>query len=190
MKRPLLASLFPAATLAWSGAAFAHPGHGAFLAGLAHPLLGADHLLAMVAVGFLGARFAGGARWALPAAFVAAMLAGALLGVAGVSLPAVEPMVALSVLALGLAIACALRFPPAAGAAAVAVFALFHGHAHFAGQPSGAPFAAFAAGMLIATALLHAAGIVLALRIVRERVWLSRLLGGALALAGAWMAFA
>jgi urease accessory protein len=176
--------------LAWSGAAFAHPGHGAFLAGLAHPLSGADHLLAMIAVGFLGARYAGGARWALPAAFVAAMLAGALLGAAAVSLPAVEPMIAVSVLALGLAIACALHLPLAAGAALVAAFALFHGHAHFAAQPLGAPFAAFAAGVLIATALLHGAGIALALRVVREQVWLSRLLGGALALAGTWMVFA
>ncbi|WP_273499967.1 HupE/UreJ family protein, partial [Paracoccus sphaerophysae] len=80
----LVAALTPAAALA-------HPGHGpgGIAAGLAHPLGGADHLLAMISLGLLAAQRGGRATWALPAGFVGAMLAGGALGAAGVPLPAV-----------------------------------------------------------------------------------------------------
>ncbi|MDX5445820.1 MAG: HupE/UreJ family protein, partial [Zoogloeaceae bacterium] len=97
--------LFSALPLAlFAGAALAHPGHesASFFSGFGHPIGGADHLLAMLAVGLLAARQAGRARWALPAAFVLTMLAGAGLGAIGVALPAVETGIALSVLVLGL----------------------------------------------------------------------------------------
>jgi urease accessory protein len=171
-----------------SGGALAHPNHaGAGLAaGLAHPFLGADHLLAMLAVGFWAARFGGGARWALPAAFVTAMFAGALLGLNGFAWAGDEAMIAASVLALGLLVASSMRLQAAAGAALIAGFALFHGHAHFAELPAGAAFASFAAGMLLATAVLHVAGIGLALGLGRFGAWLPRAFGAATALAGAW----
>ncbi|WP_260436657.1 HupE/UreJ family protein, partial [Pseudomonas aeruginosa] len=56
MKLPkLLAAL---ALLAAPALAFAHPGHGehGLVAGLAHPLTGLDHLLAMFAVGLWAAQ--------------------------------------------------------------------------------------------------------------------------------------
>src|SRR5690554_5985202 len=86
---------------------FAHTGvstHGTFFSGLLHPLSGLDHLAAMISVG-LWASVVGGKRvWAWPLAFVSAMVAGGILGFSGVSLPAVEPLIAASVIVLGLAV--------------------------------------------------------------------------------------
>ena len=157
------------ALIAASSSALAHPGHGAdsFLHGFAHPFAGPDHLLAMLAVGLWAARFAGRARWALPIAFVSFMALGM-----GVALPMVEPVIALSVLVLGLGAAVGSRLPVVAAAGVTALFALFHGHAHFAEMPADASLAGFALGMLSATALLHAAGLLLALQLVRVRRWL------------------
>lgn len=156
----LMATLALAAA---SGTALAHPGHDAasFASGFAHPFGGLDHLLAMFAVGLYAARQPGAARWALPVGFVAAMLAGAGLGAAGVALPAVESGIALSVLVLGLLIALAARLPLAASLPMVAAFALFHGFAHHA-EMGGAALATYAAGFALATAALHGGGYLLA----------------------------
>jgi urease accessory protein len=183
LRRPFF---FLALALA-SGTSLAHPGHvdGGFAAGFVHPLLGVDHLLAMLAVGFWAARFGGGARWLLPAAFVSFMGLGLL-----VSLPYLEPAIALSLLVLGIAVAAAVRFDARIGAAVVAAFALFHGQAHFAEIPAGLPVGGFAAGMLVATALLHLAGVVLALQGARLSAWLPRAFGASTALAGAWFLLA
>lgn len=93
--------------------AFAHPGHGdnGLIAGLGHPIGGLDHLLAMLAVGLWAAQQQGAARWALPCTFVGTMLLGGLLGFEGLDLPALESGIAASVLALGLAVALAVRPP-------------------------------------------------------------------------------
>ncbi len=102
MKLPkLLAAL---ALLAAPALAFAHPGHGehGLVAGLAHPLTGLDHLLAMFAVGLWAAQQQGAARLALPCTFVGTMLVGGLLGFEGLQLPFMETGIAASVLALGL----------------------------------------------------------------------------------------
>jgi urease accessory protein len=156
--------LFALRTLALAAAfatplACAHTGHGVVGAasGFAHPFAGLDHLLAMLAIGAWAAQQPGRARWAIPLAFVAAMAAGTLAGFAGYSLPAVEPMIAASVVALGLVVAAAVRAPVSAGVAVAALFALFHGHAHGM-EAAGQPLAAYLAGMILATALLHAAG--------------------------------
>jgi len=162
-----VAVLAAMATLTISGAALAHPDHGqsaaaGFGAGFVHPLLGIDHLLAMVAVGIWAAQAGGRVLWAAPLSFVAAMLAGALLGLSGLAVPMIEPMIAASVLVLGLLVATrandSLRLVPAIPL--MALFALFHGVAH------GAEFHAFAGGsapvfmlgFTLATLLLHAAG--------------------------------
>ncbi|MDP4021932.1 HupE/UreJ family protein [Methylobacterium sp. NEAU 140] len=155
-----------AALLLLPQAALAHPGHGAATgaeAGFLHPLLGADHVLAMVAVGLLAALRGGRALWALPAAFLTLMTVGAGLGMAGVALPYAETGIALSIVAFGLAAMVGLRAPVAALAALVGGFALFHGHAHGAEMPETASGLAYGLGFLAATAGLHAAGIGLGL---------------------------
>ena len=171
--------------------ALAHlnPGeHGSFAAGFSHPLFGADHILAMIAVGLWAWQIGGRAVALVPAAFVGTMLLGFALALAGVSLPFVEPAILASVVALGLLVALAVRLPVAGSAAVVAAFALFHGHAH-GGEIGAATQFAYGAGFALATALLHAAGIALGYglgKLASSRGHaLTRLLGGLTALAGA-----
>lgn len=142
-------------------AALAHPGHaeGTFHDGFTHPMLGWDHLLAMVAVGLLGARLGGRALWLLPATFLSAMLAGGLAATAGLPLPLVETGIVASVLVLGLAVAVSRAPSLAWSAALVGGFALFHGHAHAAEMVSHGSLASYAGGFLFSTALLHLVGI-------------------------------
>jgi len=173
--------------LAWAhGGADAgahHEAAGALAAGFAHPFTGLDHLAAMVALGTWSAMTAKRA-WTAPLAFAAMLLAGALLGLAGVRLPGVEPMIAASLLVIGLLVAGRAQLPAAAGAALAAGFALFHGIAH--GAELAGPSAAFAlAGMVAATALLHGAGIGLGLLMRQRAAWLPRTGGAAVALFGA-----
>lgn len=176
--------------LAAPAAAFAHPGHphldGAaqsFAAGLMHPLTGLDHLCAMTVLGIWSAMTARRV-WLAPLAFALALLAGALLGLAGMPLPAVEPMIAVSLLALGLLTATQARLPESAGIAVAVLFALFHGHAHGAELPEEAVAAAYIGGFMLATVTLHCLGIAGGLALRRAHVWLARALGGGVALYG------
>ena len=133
---------------------------GGWSSGFTHPFLGADHVLAMLAVGFWAAQTGGRAQWAVPAAFIVMMGGGGLLGILGFPLPAVEAGVAASVLALGLLVALAVRLPLAAGMALAGGFALFHGHSHGTELPAMASPFAYAGGFLLATALMLASGVV------------------------------
>jgi len=147
-------ALLPALAFAHAGADAG--GHHGFLAGLAHPLTGLDHLAAMLAIGLWSA-LATRRWWLAPLAFAALVLAGALLATAGLSAPAIEPAIATSLVVLGLLVARRAAWPPGAMVALAGTFALFHGAAH--GQElSGAPALA---GMVLATALLHTAGLAL-----------------------------
>jgi urease accessory protein len=129
--------------------------------------MGLDHLAAMIAVG-LWAAMAGGKRiWVWPAAFVAAMLMGGFIGHAGIGLPQVEPAIALSVVMLGALVAAGVSAPVPLGAALVAVFAIFHGHAHGA-EAQAEGWADYALGFAAATALLHLAGIGVGLGLQRS----------------------
>jgi urease accessory protein len=164
------------ALLALAGTASAHTGHGThgFFSGLEHPL-GADHLLAMIAVGVwsvfgLPARRA----WQGPAAFMAALVASAALGASGVTLPFLEHAIALSVVVSGLMLVLATRrLPAAAGLVLVAVTASLHGLAHGGEAPGSASFAAYAAGFLLTTAALHVGGVVAGLSL--RRAWAEHL---------------
>lgn len=166
--------------------ALAHPGHvghHGFMDGVTHPL-GWDHLLAMVAVGLLAVRFGGKALWIMPAAFLGSMIGGGLLFHFGVPLPQVENGILASVLVLGLLVVLSSKVPMAVGAVLVGVFALFHGYAHISEGEIGT----YAAGFLLSTALLHAAGIVLGValgKLVDNRA--VQVAGGAIAAASLLM---
>jgi len=167
----MLRILITAAALSMVAApAFAHTGAGAVVglaAGFAHPLLGLDHMLAMLAVGAWAALLGGRAIWLVPAAFLVAMLAGGALAVAGVALPMVETAIALSVVVLGVLVAVNARVATGAGMAVVAAFAVFHGHAHGSELATGMSVAGYAAGFAAATALLHVAGIAATVALAR-----------------------
>lgn len=168
--------------LAAAGTAAAHPGHdaGTFFAGLAHPLAGADHLLAMVAVGLWTAiALPAGRRWQAPALFVAVMALAAGV-VQGAQAPALlEPALAASVIAMGVLLTAGRRVAPAAGLTVVAVAGALHGAAHGLELAAGASALAFGAGFVLATAALHAAGLAAAPRLQRVAGVLGALVSGA-----------
>jgi urease accessory protein len=174
-------------------AVLAHPPAGegiALAAGLLHPLQGADHLLAMVAVGIWAALSGPAARVGYPAAFLAAMLAGGLAAGAGLALPLAEPMILASVVLAGAAAAAALRVPFGLAAPVLALCGFAHGHAHGVEGPAGAG-AGYAAGFLVATAALHLLGLAIGLAALRVgRPVLARAAGGVVALSGAALAVA
>src|SRR5262245_31494172 len=154
--------LLTAALTLIPAAAFAHTGAGevhGFVWGFVHPLGGLDHILAMVTVGIFAWQLGGRALWLVPGTFVLLMAAGAALGMAGLPLPFVEFGIAASVVVLGSIVAFARRAPIAVAVGIVGLFAIFHGHVHGTEMVLNAAGGAYAAGFLLATALLHLAGI-------------------------------
>lgn len=138
---------------------------GGFISGFLHPLLGPDHIAAMVAVGIWGAFLGAPAMWLLPVIFPLVMALGGAMGILGVPLPGVEMAIALSGVVLGLMIVLAARPPLWVAALLVAFFAIFHGHAHGAELPEAANAVTYAVGFVLATGLLHLAGIAFGLLI-------------------------
>lgn len=171
--------------------AFAHVGlhdQGGILHGFMHPIGGLDHVMAMVAVGMLAANLGGRALWLVPSAFVSMMVVGGVLGLTGVPLPFVEHGIGLSVIVLGVLVALGVNMPAILAMSVVGLFAVFHGHAHGTELPAGSTPAAFAAGFVLATVLLHAAGIGLGVTMDRfaanSRVWTTRIIGAVMAVFG------
>ncbi|MDW7774484.1 MAG: HupE/UreJ family protein [Desulfobulbaceae bacterium] len=150
----LLLLLFP-------GSAEAHTfqGETGFLSGIFHPVLGFDHLLAMLCVGIVSAQIGGRAIWTVPLTFVTIMALGGFLGMQDIALPGVEYGIALSVLVLGLAVARGKKIHPLAAHLGVGFFAIFHGHAHGAEMPAMADPLVFSMGFLLGTAAIHLAGV-------------------------------
>jgi urease accessory protein len=175
----------------------AHVGIGAaagFAHGFAHPISGLDHVLAMVAVGVFAARLGGRALWLVPLSFVAMMAVGGAVGMAGIGLPLVEIAIGLSIVVLGLCAAGSYRMPVAVAMTVAGIFALFHGYAHGAEMPESLSGLEYAAGFVLATSLLHAAGIAIGLapRRLGEAfgVPVLRAAGSAIAVAGVAILFA
>ena len=146
---------------------FAHTSSisGGLLGGLAHPIFGPDHVAAMVAVGLWGAFLGAPAIFVLPIVFPLVMTFGGVLGILGVPLPGAEAAIAVSAVVLGLMVAFAARPPLWTAAMVVAAFAIFHGYAHGAELPAGVDAVAYSIGFVVATGLLHLAGIALGLTV-------------------------
>jgi urease accessory protein len=145
----------------------------------------------MLAVGLWAAQTGGRSVWAVPLTFVGVMALGAFLPMLGIGLPFVEQGIVLSVLLLGVLIAAAVRLPLLLSSSMVGLFALWHGHAHGAEMPELASGIGYALGFLLATALLHVAGIAFGLGVrhwARERV--IHAAGASIALCGAYLAVA
>jgi urease accessory protein len=149
------------------------------LDGALHPLLGWDHLLAMVAVGVLAASVCN-RRIALctPLGFVGGMLIGGLAGMAGVNFGPVELAITASVIALGALVTTASRAHGWWLPLVAALFGAAHGHAHGAELPTGALPAAYVAGFILATLALHVAGATAGIAL--RRAPLARVATGAL----------
>jgi urease accessory protein len=179
---------------ALTGPAFAHTGHGdagGFAHGFMHPIGGLDHVLVMMAVGLYAVRLGGRALWLMPATFIAVMAFGGLLGTLRIADPFFEIGVAMSVVVLGLAVARRANMPTITAIAVVGLVATVHGYVHGAEMSGDVSGYAYAAGFMLATALLHGAGIALGLAAGRFAAlggWrIAQAAGGAMALAGVAM---
>jgi urease accessory protein len=197
IKRLAAAAMFLAASAAPALAHLDPAEHGSLMAGVLHPLFGADHILAMLAVGLWAALLARNgdrrALWLVPLAFVGAMALGFAAALLNLPLPFVEPVILASVVVIGLLAAVSLNVPAGLAMAMVGSFAFFHGHAH-GGELGAAGALTFGIGFALSTALFHAAGIGLGLDLGRAfggeagRL-VTRFAGGATALGGLWLAF-
>ena len=142
--------------------ALAHAPEGAgggFVTGFLHPIMGVDHLVAMVAVGLWGAFLGERALWILPIVFPSIMAVGAAFGIVGLEIPLVEFVIALSGVVLGALIALRVRAPLAIAMVLVGIFAIFHGYAHGVEMPEQISAITYSAGFVIGTGLLHFAGV-------------------------------
>lgn len=166
-----------------AGMAQAHTGQDhvqGFVHGFVHPIGGVDHVLAMVAVGLFAVILGGRARWAVPLSFLAMMVAGGAVGLAGITVPFVEIGIALSVLVLGALVALQTKLPVAIASALVGLFAVFHGVAHGAEMPVDVSGLTYALGFVAATTVLHGIGFAVGFSMMR----FAKVSGVAIAAAG------
>ncbi|MEM0978569.1 MAG: HupE/UreJ family protein [Pseudomonadota bacterium] len=138
---------------------FAAEGASGLVSGLLHPILGFDHLMAMVGVGLLSVQIGHKHIWTLPACFVLFLMIGGILGLLEIPLPQVEGLIAASVFVIGLAIASSGTVGATLAYPIVAVFAIFHGHAHGMEVPTLDNPTGYVIGFMVASAVLHIAGV-------------------------------
>lgn len=166
MKSKYLRSLIVALVLSLvPSVVYAHDGgnvpFGGFLAGLVHPVLGYDHLLAMLSVGILSAQIGGRAIWTVPSTFVSVMAIGGVIGLSNIGLNITELGIAISLVFLGTVIAAERTLPVRTAMIGVGFFAIFHGYAHGTEIPTTAQPILYGFGFLTGTALIHIAGVVI-----------------------------
>lgn len=144
--------------------------------GFNHPLDGWDHLLTMLAVGIWAAQMRGKAIWLLPLAFVSVMSIGGLAGATGISIPNAEGIILLSCAVFGILITRKIAFNNKFNVLIVAFFAFFHGFAHGQEISTSASLLSYTIGFMLATLLLHGAGILVAKLVVITCAFLFSLL--------------
>lgn len=179
-------------TLAACASAQAHTGvdahqHVGFLSGFLHPFTGMDHMAVMLAIGVWSALVAH--KWGRemlwgPLSFTNVLLVGAALGLEGVDIPAVEPLIAASLVAAGLLVLTRLPLRGLGAAVLAGAFALSHGLAHGYELAANANAFQALAGMVCATLLLHSIGLAVGWSLRGAHVWVPRVAGGVVAAVG------
>lgn len=122
-----------------------------FLSGLAHPVIGVDHLAFVLVVGLLAAALSGAPRYLVPGAFVAATLVGTVAHLGAANLPQTELVIATSVIVGGVLVLTRKALPALMLSMAVAAFGVFHGYAYgesIVGAETG-PLAAYLLGFSV-----------------------------------------
>ena len=132
---------------------------GGFLSGFTHPLTGLDHMVAMFAVGLWGAFLGTRAMWTLPVVFPVVMARAVGCGGAGCAAAGPWRLDAAPARLGGARSPSAAKPPLWVAGMIVGLFAIFHGHAHGTELPNSANALVYAIGFVIATGLLHLAGI-------------------------------
>jgi urease accessory protein len=178
-------------SIAICSVALAHPHHPVpnsvgLASGFSHPWLGIDHLLAMIAVGLLSVQVGGRALWVLPTSFLGMMILGGAIGMTGLEIHAIEFGIALSVVALGAALAIGKKYHLVASAIVIGTLGLLHGNAHGTEMQAMASPMLYATGFILATTLLHLTGIMGGLMVNRSNrlAFGLRLSGAAISCAG------
>lgn len=159
---------------------------GSLVEGFAHPFLGLDHLLAMLAIGFWAGQQGGRAIWLIPVTFLFGLSVAGFVGMSGIELPLLEPAIAVSLVVLGLFTALSVRLSTLSGLGLVGLFAIFHGYAHGLELPETASATLYATGFVTASALLHVLGLGLA-GFSRSSHRLARVAGSLVAGAGVFL---
>ncbi|OZG74106.1 hypothetical protein BTA51_08865 [Hahella sp. CCB-MM4] len=142
----------------------AHPGHETvqgFTSGLQHPFFGLDHLITMIALGFIATRL--NARMATMATFSLGMLGGGLMAFAGITIPYAELLIVASLVAIALVLFSSKQqsFRLAYAIPLIALFASCHGWAHVAEQPADLSSLWYMIGMMSGALTLQLAGLAL-----------------------------
>lgn len=158
-----------------------------FTAALTHPLTGADHWLAALAVGLVVWSWGRKTGFQCTALFVLAMAAGIGAGRTGLQLPLMETGLAVSVILLGCVVAGAKWFSSKAVLALAALTGAWHGIAHGLEMPAAAPTGLYTLGLILASGTIALTAGLLAAPLVASRPALPRWAGGGLAAAGAWL---
>lgn len=163
MKLKSIATLAVAAIATSAQTALAHTGHAdtathaTVVAGAAHVLNGLDHLAAAMALGVWAILSSRSARFAAPASFMAAMVAGGLFAYLGGAVAFVEPAILVGTLALiGLAVT-RIKTPVWAGALLAGAFGAPHGYAHMAELSATTGAANYALGVIGMTLIVMGA---------------------------------
>lgn len=142
---------------------FAHTGEPpssfGFLAGLKHPVLGLDHLLAMLCVGMISSRIGNKAIWQVPTCFVVVMAMGCVLGFYIPNLSIFEPIISLSVVVFGALFLVPQFLTYPATFITVATFSLVHGIAHGKEMPIFVLPEMYISGFMISTIVIHIVGV-------------------------------
>ena len=148
---PVVLILFPSSTMAHHAMDRRIPSTftEGMLSGVAHPVIGLDHLAAILAVGLLAAMFVRGHL--LPMAFLAAAFAGVIVHVGGAAVPFGESLVALSLVILAASLWWRANISVAYVIGLFAAAGLLHGYAYgeaIAGAEA-TPLAAYLAGLTV-----------------------------------------
>ncbi len=138
-----------------------HANGNGFMIGLSHPVLGLDHLLAMISVGVVSAVMGGTSIWLVPLVFITNMLIGGLLGGYAIPVPGIEYGIIFSVIALGAVLAIDKQIPSVIVMLLVGYFGLMHGHAHGSEMPEMTNPLLYGTGFVMGTVGLHLFGVLI-----------------------------
>ena len=172
-------------------AAPAYAGHGDIAGlgdGILHVTSGVVPMIAAVAVGIWGMANPWRRGWLLPVAFVAAMAAGAFAGLGRPREEIAGAMVVASLVVLGALILRAKAFSVPGAVVICLAFGAVHGYVHGTEAGTSGDTTAYVAGLAIATAVLHVAGMALGLMLRLASRYGLRAAGALVAIAGLWFA--
>jgi urease accessory protein len=157
-----------------------------FKSGFSHPIMGIDHLLAMLCVGMISSRIGGKAIWQIPLCFVMVMAIGCVTGFYSEPISLLEPIISFSVIIFGLLFLFPRFLSLSSTLITVAIFAFAHGFAHGKEMPIFVLPEIYILGFMASTTLIHLIGVglgELANRLTKSMIVI-RVTGLALIIAG------